>query len=873
MNPLRRFALAALAALAVAGCTVEVSGIPDVGSAGADAGALGDVGARPDGSTSVFDATVPVDATVLADVGAVDGSVAVLDAAQPDASSPGLDASAPDTGPAFGAELFVATDGKDTNVGTIDQPFATLERAQTAARALKKASGMPAGGIAVTVRGGVYERSAAFKLAIDDSGLADKPMVYRGFPGEQVRLVGGKVIDPTAFKPVTSASPVWSRLDTSAQGQVVAADLKALGITDFGTLTPRGMSSGSPAALELFFARQPMTLARWPDPTEDDPVSTFADDTIQLYGTGVVPDVTGTYVKSGTSDGVNAYQRQGLVGGKQYNLYRYNWDYQSQNYTAWFLTTNASGYPGSTDPWWYRYAKEIGPMNGSNGAVGTVTNHKPGALNHGFAPIAEAVSDTEFRYYGTRPERWKAATDVWFHGYWMWSWADLHVGAVSIDTATKLVTLTQKPGYGILAGQPYYAENLLEEITTPGEWYLDRASGLLYFWPPAPMAGAEIIVSMLAAPIVQADKVSYLTLQGLELEAGRANLVQVNGGDHVRIFGCKLLNAGTTAVQLSGSSHSLERSEIGNAGDRGVHLSGGTRSSLTPGGNLVKNCEIHHFGRWSWTYNPGVYTDGDGNAVAHCSFHDAPHTAILYIGNDHVFEYNDIHHVLQYSSDAGAIYTGRDWGYRGNEVRYNFIHDIASFFEGYGVHGVYLDDCVSGIHVHGNVLYRISGLGILHGGGRDDIMENNLIVKCGTALSADSRGLTAINNTPGDSWDFLERLTNDGIQYQQPPWSTAYPLLAVIPNDWAAITAPGALWRNPQGCVFSRNLGWQNGQFTSEQAGTFAVYAEMKDNVADTDPKFVDESKLDLQLAPDSPAYSIPGWEPVAFEKIGIEPP
>ena len=291
----------------------------------------------------------------------------------------------------------------------------------------------------------------------------------------------------------------------------------------------------------------------------------------------------------------------------------------------------------------------------------------------------------------------------------------------------------------------------------------------------------------------------------------------------------------------------------------------------------MRNCEIHHFGRWSWTYNPGVYVSGDGNTVAHDSFHDAPHTAILYIGNDHVFEYNDIHHVLQFSSDAGAVYTGRDWGYRGTEVRFNFIHDVDTFFEGYGVHGVYLDDCVSGIHVHGNVLYRISGLGIENGGGRDNVLENNLVVKCGTALSGDSRGLTAINDTPGDSWNLLERLGYDGIHYQQPPWSDAYPKLAAIPDDWSAITAPGALWRYPEGCVFSRNLGWQNGQWTAESdeggTGTFNKYAEIKDNIQDADPLFVDESRLDLRLKPGSPAESIPGFQPIPFENIGVEPP
>ena len=43
-------------------------------------------------------------------------------------------------------------------------------------------------------------------------------------------------------------------------------------------------------------------------------------------------------------------------------------------------------------------------------------------------------------------------------------------------------------------------------------------------------------------------------------------------------------------------------------------------------------------------------------------------------------------------------------------------------------------------------------------------------------------------------------------------------------------------------------------------------------NLVEQDPLFVDEKSLDLRLQPNSPAYSIPGWETIPFERIGIEP-
>ena len=75
--------------------------------------------------------------------------------------------------------LYVAPDGSDGNPGTRAKPFATLEGARDAIRALKKAGGLPEGGATVVIRGGVYERKNTFALTRADSGTPDAPVVYR----------------------------------------------------------------------------------------------------------------------------------------------------------------------------------------------------------------------------------------------------------------------------------------------------------------------------------------------------------------------------------------------------------------------------------------------------------------------------------------------------------------------------------------------------------------------------------------------------------------------------------------------------------------------------------------------------------------------
>jgi len=773
----------------------------------------------------------------------------------------------------YGAEVEVSPSGSDTDTGAPGHPFKTLARAQQRVREII-GQGVPAGGIVVWVREGVYELTKTLSLGENDSGTAGNPVVWRARPGESARISGGRRVPAAAFVPVDDADPVKARIDPVARDHVMRVDLTAQGISDFGALSKRGFcGAASSAPLELFIDGVAMTLARWPDADANDVVSgAETASEIDLYG-NASPDVTGHYVKVGTQDGVSSFARQGEVDGLAYHLYRSTWDYQGQTHTAWFLTTQASGYPSDADPWWYRYAHELGPMKPTAGATGEVTHLDPAAVNHGFASIAERISDTVWRYHGDRPSRWNTH-DAWFHGFWKHAWADCHVQASAIDTATKTVTLVEVPGYGIADGQPWYAYNLVEEITEPGEWWLDRATGKLYLWPPTGFAQSDVTVSMMTDPLIELQGASFVELRDLVLETGRSSLLRVSASADNLFEGLVLRNAGTDAVSIDGERNVLRSALVYGTGNGGVRVEGGDRPSLSAGGNVVENSHFHDLCRWEWTYRPAVSVHGAGNTARHNLIHHLPHSAILFGGNEHVIELNAIHDVCRFSSDAGAIYSGRDWGARGNVIRHNFIHDVATFFEGYGVHGVYLDDCLSGVRVEGNVLYRISGHAIQHGGGRDDIMVNNLAARCGDALSADSRGYEwqpdrGPNNIPGDSWNLLEKLQQVG--YQQDPWASRYPECAAIPNDWNAIIAPGARWLFPEGSVFARNAGFANGAFIRATAGTLDVYASTADNLEDVDPHFVDEANLDLSLRPDSPVLEIPGWQDIPFDQIGLE--
>ncbi len=656
-------------------------------------------------------------------------------------------------------DLYVSPQGNDANAGTASAPFATITRARDAVRAIKDQAGLPAGGITVWLRGGYYPQTETLWLDGRDSGTAERPVVYASAAGEQAHLTGARALDPAWFSLVDSGSPVWARLDPAARGQLYSVDLRARGISDFGTLKPRGFVLRETAPLELFMNGEPMALGRWPN----------------------------------------------------------------------------------------------------RGAA--------------LATTAGAPSSTQINYSGSRPERWSQAADPWLHGLWSQTWADFHVSVAGVDPASKTINLTSGPAqYGTAADRPYYAYNLLEEIDEPGEYYLDRSSGVLYFWPGGPLTGATILASMLETGVVRLESAQYLTLRNLVIEASRGPLLEIVGGDHNRVESSTLRNAGQFAARISGAYNGLDHCVISDCGEEGVRLAGGDRASLESGHNYVTNTEIRRTAAASWTYKPGInFEGGSGNIAAHNFLELMPHSAILFTGNNHLVEANEIAHVCQTTSDAGAIYSGHDWGYRGNVIRYNFIRNIATDVEGYGAHGVYLDDCVSGVEVYANIFYRVSNTAIFVGGGRDVIVRNNLVGLSGTAHHNDDRGRFRITDGAGDYWNLLERLGYDGIRYKEAPWATAFPACAAIPDSWDEIQR--GLWRNPENCVFSGNAGWGNSTWTSEQndsgTGVFAVYASFTNNHASVSAPFDENAALNRSARAATVSASVSGFTPIAFASIG----
>ncbi len=658
------------------------------------------------------------------------------------------------------AKLYVSPKGNDawngkasTHKGA-DGPFATLAAARDAIRAMKQANALPTGGVTVIVEGGVYEMPATFELVADDSGTPEAPITYLARPGTEVRLVGGKQV--TNFVPVTDQA-VLSRLEPEARGKVMQADLKALGVTDFGHPAADGQR------LELFFQDRPMKVSRWPN-----------------EGFAKIVDV---------------------VGGAPHKIH---------------------GIPGD----------KIGL----------------------------------FTYDGDRPERWGDEKDPWVHGYWFWDWADERQRIDKIDTQKKTIAL--KPpyhGYGYRKGAWWAAFNMLSEVDAPEEYYLDRDTGLLYFYPPAPISGGRALVSVLPAIITTKDTAN-LVLRGFTIEASRGTPVNLGNCDNVKLVACTIRNTGGSAVGMSGKNSAVIGCDVYETCNGGIHLNGGDRKTLTPANLLAENNHVHDYARWKRVYQPGITLHGVGNIARHNLIDNAPHMAMGFGGNDHLIEYNEMHSVCYESNDAGAIYTGRNWSMVGTVLRYNYLHHINGR-EGKGCVGMYLDDQFGGTHMDHNLFFNVTRAAMI-GGGRNCTIDNNIFVGCVPATHVDARGLGwAAGGNPG----MVKSLTD--LPYKESPWKEKYPwLLTLLDDDPMA----------PKYNVIARNIavGGRWGDFEGK-AKPLVTFTDNTIVEKADDPlvQFAHPEKLadlngtplatDFALKSTSPVLKL-GFQPIPMTQIGL---
>lgn len=652
--------------------------------------------------------------------------------------------------------FYVAESGNDQWTGRLPEPSSDKNNGPWAslvplAEVLQKlAQERPSAPVEVVIRPGRYELSEPIILDLSKMSLGQ--LTIRAERSRTAFLSGGRRI--THWVPASTIGDLPPQLPAESRPHVFVADLKALGIHDYGS--PGG------GGIELYYQDTPMTLARWPNEG---------------------------FVKIADVINEQPFKTHGIPGDK------------------------------------------IG----------------------------------KFVYEGTRQDRWQHEKDPWVHGYWFWDWSDQRHAIQSIDPERHLITV--KPPYhhyGYRKGQWYYGFNLLCELDTPGEWYLDRENGRLYFRPPnSPKTVDELLagqptVSCLTS-LIEISNGRNVEISGLVLAHARGTAIRF-----VDCVNCQLTNShlfllgGWGIIIRGGEGCRVSGCHLRMLGEGGVSATGGDRAPLVSAGHVVERNEIDHYGRIYPMYRAGVSISGVGQSVVHNHIHHAPHQAVSFSGNNHLIAFNEIDHVCLESNDAGAIYAGRDWTMRGTQIVSNYFHDINGF-ENRGCMGVYLDDMFCGTVIRKNVFCRVTRAAFI-GGGRDNLVENNIFIECRPAVHVDARAMGWASYHVDTT--MTERLK--AMPYQSPLWQSAYPQLVNILQD-----EPAA----PKGNIIRHNVRvggvWEH---VEDKARPYLV---MEKNLIlpseAISELFVDPQTENWQLKPDGKVREeLPEFESIDFEKIGL---
>lgn len=134
-----------------------------------------------------------------------------------------------------------------------NRPLATLEAARDAVRAARAGGDLPEGAV-VRVEPGRYILAQTLALSAADSGTANAPVRWQAEPGAVI--AGGRAVVASPLK----EAALLARLPAEVRERVRVIDLRAQGVSDFGTIAQRGNPG-----LELFFRGRRQPLASFPN--------------------------------------------------------------------------------------------------------------------------------------------------------------------------------------------------------------------------------------------------------------------------------------------------------------------------------------------------------------------------------------------------------------------------------------------------------------------------------------------------------------------------------------------------------------------------------------------------------------------------------
>ncbi len=290
--------------------------------------------------------------------------------------------------------------------------------------------------------------------------------------------------------------------------------------------------------------------------------------------------------------------------------------------------------------------------------------------------------------------------------------------------------------YGFADGCRYYGLNLLCELDSVSEYYIDRQSGMLYWCPPEnfnPDTDQVRLSCYSGQTMMTVSNMNGFVINGITFRGGRGGGMELSNCNDCLIKKCNLLQLGQLALSIhEGKANRVEECLLQELGHGGMHLNGGNKQTLESSQFVITNTIVRNFSLYQHTYQPAILMDGVGFTVSHCLFENSSSSAMRIEANDCMIEYNQVFDVVKESDDQGGIDMYYNFALRGNVIRYNHWRNITGSLK-CGAAGVRFDDIISGQTVYGNIFENCGGTifgGVQIHGGKDNVIENNVFYHC-----------------------------------------------------------------------------------------------------------------------------------------------
>lgn len=345
-------------------------------------------------------------------------------------------------------------------------------------------------------------------------------------------------------------------------------------------------------------------------------------------------------------------------------------------------------------------------------------------------------------------------------------WKDEMLNIKSYDSSTGHMVFTKPTSMTVKENDRYFIENVFEALNEPGEWYLDKSEGVLYYIPKEgenaetlTLWGSETETFI---DISGTDGITFENIifrgNGFNIKSSRdfsqaaydaPSCITVEDADGFKVQNCEFHDMAACSVFLGSivTNAVVDSCIFDNIGAQAVYVRGenvDVESERVTKNITISNNKISKYGRVYYNAVAVLIIHANSVDVLNNEIHDGYYTAISVgwvWGYDYTVTYNNkicnnlIYNIGQgWLSDMGGIYTLGNQP--GTVLSGNVIHNVAADPDegGYGGWGIYLDEGSTFITVEKNLVYSCGSDAYHLHYGSSNVVKNNIFAPSGESV-------------------------------------------------------------------------------------------------------------------------------------------